>query len=114
MSGFYTLLLRGLVAFFGFTTLLGVLWFAGSPGGEAFVIPGTLMGFSSLAAAFATRRTLVTLCVVGIGAGLVLVAGDLGASRGIEWSVVAIRFLHIAVLATMAVTALKQSPGSLG
>lgn len=108
MSGLYTLLLRGLVAFFGFAMLLGVLWFAGSPGGGTFVIPSTLMGFSSLAAAFATRRTLVTLCVVGIGAGLVLVADDLDAPRGIEWSVVAIRLLHIAALVTMAITALER------
>src|SRR3990172_1491218 len=111
MNGLYTLL-RGLVAFFGFTDLLGVLWFADSLGG-AFIIAGVLMGFSSLAAALvpqrkrssgATRRTLVTLCVVGIGAGLVLVANDLGASRGIEWDVVAIRLLHIAALATMAIS----------
>jgi len=120
MSGLYTLS-RGLAGFFGFTTLLGVLWFADSPGGGAFIIPGLLMGFSSLAVAFipqrklsssATGRTLVTLCVVGIGAGLVLVADDLGASSGIEWDVVAIRLLHIAALAVMAVTALKWSPKS--
>lgn len=115
MIGLYTLS-RGLAAFFGFTVLLGILWFAGSPGGGAFVVPGILMGFSSLAAAFvpqrklssvATRRTLVTLCVVGIGAGFVLVADNLSASRGIEWDVVSMNVLHIAALATMAIMALR-------
>jgi hypothetical protein len=118
MSGLYTLL-RGFVAILGFTLLLGILWFSGSPGGGAFIIPGVLMGFSSLAAAFvpqrklssgATRRTLVALCVVGIGAGLVLVAKDLGVSSSIEWDVVAITLLHIATLATMAVIALRRPP----
>jgi hypothetical protein len=115
MSGIYTLS-RVLVAFFGFTALLGMIWFASSLSG-AFMTAGLLMGFSSLAVAFvpqrklssgAARRTLVTLCVVGIGTGLFLVADDLGVSRGIEWDVVAIRMLHIAALATMAVIALRQ------
>lgn len=109
--------LRGANGFFGFTTLLGVLWFADAPGGQAFIVPGLLLGFSSLVVAFipqrklskgTTQRTLVTLCVVGIGAGLVLVADDLGATSGIEWDVVAIRLVHIAALAIMAVIALKQ------
>ena len=119
MSGIYTLS-RGLAVFLGFTVLLSIVWFASSLGG-AFIIAGVLMGFSSLAVAFipqrklsssATRRTLVTLCVVGISAGLVLVADDLGASSGIEWDVVAIRLLHIAALATMAVIAWRQPPES--
>jgi hypothetical protein len=120
MSGLYTLS-RGLAGFFGITTLLGVLWFADAPGGQAFIIPGLLMGLSSLTVAFiaqrklsssATRRTLVTLCVVGIGAGVVLVADDLGVSSGIEWHVVAIRLAHIAALAAMAFIALRQPPES--
>lgn len=120
MSGLYTLS-RGLAVFFGFTTLLGVLWFAEAPGGETFIIPGVLLGFSSLAAAFVpqrklssgtTRRMLVTLCVVGIGAGLFLVADDLGVSSGIEWHVVAIRLVHIVALAAMAVITLKWLPKS--
>ncbi len=119
MSGIYTLS-RALAAFFGFTVLLGILWFADSLG-RAFITAGVLMGFSSLAVAFvpqrklsrgATRRIVVTLCAVGISAGLVLVADDLGASPGIEWHVVAIRLFHIAVLAMMAIIALKWSPNS--
>jgi hypothetical protein len=54
----------------------------------------------------------VILCVVGIGAGLVLVADDLGVSSGIEWHVVAIRLVHIATLTAMIVIALKWSPKS--
>lgn len=120
MNGLY-MLSRALVAFFGFTVLLGVLWFADSLGG-IFIIAGVLMGFSSLATAFipqrklssgVTRRTLITLCVVGTSSGLVLVADDLGASYGIEWHVVAIRLFHIAALATMAIVALKWSPSSM-
>lgn len=114
MSGLYTLS-RGFVIFCGFTTLLGVLWFASSLGG-ALIISGVLMGFSSLAAAFIpqrklsgdrTRRALITLCIIGACSGLILVAGDLGTSRGIEWDVVAVRLLHIAALATMTITALE-------
>ncbi len=119
MNGLYTLS-RGLAIFFGFTVLLSVLWFASSLG-KAFIIAGLLMGFSSLVAGFipqrklssgTTRRSLVVLCVVGIGAGLVLVADDLGTTSEIEWDVIAIRLLHIAALATIAVTALKRSPES--
>jgi hypothetical protein len=119
MNGLYTLS-RGLAVFFGFIVLLSILWFTSSLGGTL-IIAGVLMGLSSLAAAFipqrklssgATRRTLVTLCVVGIGAGLVLVADDLGATSGIEWDVVAIRLVHIAALAAMAVIALKWPPES--
>jgi len=116
MSGLYTLS-RIFVAFLGFTALLGVLWFASSLR-EAIIIAGVLLGISSLLAAFVpqhklsnreTRRTLIALCVIGIGAGLVLVVDDLGASRGIEWHVVTINLIHVAALATMAVTALKRS-----
>jgi len=119
MNGLYTLS-RGVAVFFGFTVLLSILWFASSLSG-AFIIAGLLMGFSSLTVAFipqrklskgTTRRALVTLCVVGIGAGLFLVADDLGATSGIEWDVVAIRLVHIAALAAMAVIALKH--GRLG
>ena len=112
---------RGVNGFFGFTTLLGVLWFADAPGGQAFIVPGLLLGFSSLVVAFipqrklssgTTRRTLVTLCVIGAGAGLVLVADNFSASGGIEWDVVAMNVLHIAALATMAVIALLRPPES--
>lgn len=118
MDNIYTLysLSRGLAAFFGFTVLLGVLWFIGSPGGGTHVVPNVLLGFGSIAAAFVpqrklsnatTRRTLVTLCVVAIGSGLVLIAGDLKAARGIEWDVIAIRLVHIAALATLATKSLS-------
>jgi hypothetical protein len=120
MTDLYTLS-RGITGFFGFTTLLGVLWFADAPGGQTFIIPGLLMGFSSLVVAFipqrklskgTIQRILVALCIVGIGAGLFLVADDLGATSGIEWDVVAIRLVHIAALAAMAVITLKWPPES--
>ena len=118
MGGIYTLS-RVLVAFFGFTTLLGVLWFSDSLGG-AFIIAGVLMGFSSLTIAVVpqrklssrtTRRTLVALCVIATGAGLVLLTDDFSASYGIEWDVVAMRLLHITALTTIAVKVLNWSPG---
>lgn len=111
---------RVLVVFFGLTTLLGVVWFANSLG-ETVVIVGIIMGLSSLGAAFvsfrmltsgATRRVLITLCAIGIGAGFILIANDLGASRGIEWDVVAIRLLHIVALATMAIKQETKIPES--
>lgn len=114
MSGLYTLS-RISTGFLGFTAIGGVVWFASSLS-KTIVLAGVLLGLTSLVVAFvpqrkllsgATRRTLVTLCVVGIGAGLVLVADNFNASRGIEWDVVAINLLHIAALATMAAIALK-------
>jgi hypothetical protein len=116
MKSLYTLL-RVLVAFLGFSVLLGVVWFVGSPGGQALLVPGVLMALSSLAVAFVpkrklsntgTQRILVALCVVGIGAGLVLVADDLGASHEIEWDVVVIRLVHIVALATMAIVSRRK------
>jgi hypothetical protein len=95
-----------------------VVWFAGAPGGQELLVPGILMAFSSLAVAFVpkrklsstgTQRILVVLCVVGIGAGFVLVADDLGVSHEIEWHVVAIRLVHIVALATMAIISKMQT-----
>ncbi len=115
MSGFYTLS-RVLVAFFGFTMLLGILWFSGSLS-RTIIFAGLLMGFSSLAASFVsqsklssgtTRRNLVALCVVGISTGLVLVADNLSASRSIEWDVVSMNIVHISALVAIAIMALKQ------
>lgn len=117
MTGLYTLS-RGVVVFLAFAVLLGVLWFADSLG-AASIVAGALTGFCSIAAAFVpqrklssdpTRRILITLCIVGTSSELILIADDLGTSRGIEWDVVALRFLHIAALATMALTALRWSP----
>jgi hypothetical protein len=116
---------RILAGFFGFTALLGVLWFSASQG-KVFVIAALSMGFSSLIAVFVPLRTLsstavrvflIVLCTVGVSAGLVLVVDDLMSSSGIEWSevewdVVAIRLLHTAALAAMAIVALKWSPES--
>lgn len=123
MKKLYTSL-RALVAFFGFTVFLGVIWFAGSPGGEVGVVPAILMAFSSLAVALiparkllnvGTRRILVVLCIVGVGAGIALVASDISTSQEIEWDVITIRLLHIVALATMAVLSiidkqLQQKP----
>ena len=115
MSGIYSAS-RVFVGFLGFIALGGVIWFASSLANEI-VLAGVLLGLTSLVAALipqrklsssATRRTLVTLCVIGAGAGLVLVADNLSASGGIEWDVVAMNVLHIAALATMAVIALRQ------
>lgn len=119
MSGIYTLS-RMLVAFFGFTTFLGVLWFSDSLGG-ILIISGVLMGFSSVAISFipqrklsspTTRRTLIMLCVIATGAGFVLLASDFSAPNGIEWDVVAIRVIHITALATIAIKALNWPPAS--
>src|SRR5919108_4028938 len=104
---------RILAGFFGFTALLGILWFSASQGG-LFVAAALSMGFSSIIASFvppralsnqATRVFLITLCIVGVGAGLILVADDLGALRGVEWDVVAIRLLHIGTLGVLATKA---------
>lgn len=108
---------RVLVLFFGLTALLGVLWFAGSSGGETLMLPGVVMGFSSLVAVFLpqrkwAQRIQVVLCVVGIGAGLVLLKYDFTAPHVIEWDVVAMRFLHIAALATMAIMAFNHPTGA--
>ncbi|OGI69262.1 MAG: hypothetical protein A2W18_07095 [Candidatus Muproteobacteria bacterium RBG_16_60_9] len=119
MSGIYGVL-RVFVGFFGFIALGGIIWFASSLA-SAIALAGVLLGLTSLVAAFIpqrklssgkTRRTLVTLCVVGAGAGLVLVADNFSASGGIEWDVVAINVLHVAALATMAVIALRRPPAS--
>lgn len=113
MSALYTTS-RILVAFLGFTALLGVLWFADSLD-RLIVVATVLLGLSSLAAAFVSqrklssgtiRRTLITLCVVAIATGLVLVADNLSASHAIEWHVVSINLLHIAAVAVMATRAL--------
>lgn len=111
---------RLLAGFFGFTALLSVLWFSASQG-KIFVTASLLIGFSSLAASFVPPRTLsnkavgalvTVLCVVGIGAGLVLVANDLsGPLSKVEWDVVAIRLLHIGALGVLAAKALKLLPG---
>lgn len=111
---------RLLAGFFGFTTLLGIIWFSDSLG-RAVIIAGLLMGFSSIAAALVPARALsnkavrplvTILCVVGIGAGLVLVANDVrGPLSKIEWDVLAIRFLHIGSLAVLAAKALQLLSG---
>jgi len=114
MSGLYVVS-RIFVGILGFIALGGVVWFA-STLGNTLVLAGLLLGFTSLVAAFvpqrklsssATQRVLVTLCVLGIGAGFVLVVDNLKVPREIEWDVVSINILHIAALATMAVIALK-------
>jgi len=119
MSGLYTTS-RIYAGFMGFTILGGILWFA-STLNSVIVMAGMVTGFSSLAVAFipkrklsshSTRRVIVGLCVIGIGAGLVLVVDDLNASRGIEWDVVIMKALDVAALAIMAVIALKWSPES--
>lgn len=111
---------RIFVGFLGFTALGGIIWFASSLANEI-VLAGVLLGLTSLVVAFipqrklssiATRRILVTLCVVGIGAGLALVVDNLSTSRGIEWDVVSMNVLHIAALATMAAIALRRPPES--
>jgi len=119
MSGIYGAS-RVFVGFLGFIALGGIIWFAGSLSSEI-VLAGVLLGLTSLVVALipqrklsssTTRRTLVTLCIVGAGAGLVLVVDNFSTSRGIEWDVVAMNVLHIAALATMAAIALKWSPKS--
>lgn len=112
MSVLY-ILSRILVAFFGVTTLLGVLWFAGSIS-KILTIAGVLLGLASLAAAFVpqrklssdtTRRTLVMLCAVGTGAGLILVADNFSASNAIEWHVVMVNLLHVTAFTVIAARA---------
>lgn len=119
MSGIYGVL-RVFVGFFGFIALGGIIWFASSLASKI-VLAGVLLGLTSLVVAFIpqrklssgkTRRTLVTLCIVGAGAGVVLVADNLSVSGGIEWDVVAMNVLHVAALAAMAFIALKQPPES--
>lgn len=116
MSGLYTVS-RIFVGMLGFIALGGVVWFA-SALNNTIVLAGVLLGLVSLAAVFvpqrklssgAIRRTLVALCLVGIGAGFILVADNLKAPRGIEWDVVSANILHIAALATMAILALRQN-----
>lgn len=114
MNALYTAS-RILVAFLGFTTLLGVLWFAGSL--EGFVVAASvLLGFSSLAAAFVplrklsrgvVRHILLALCATAIAAGIVLLADNFGTSQKIEWHVVSINLLHVGAIAVMALRALK-------
>jgi|SRR5581483_10901449 len=118
MKGLY-LWSRLLAGFFGFTTLLGILWFSGSQG-KVFVTAALVMGFSSLLASFISPRALSSskaasafvtmLCVAGVGGGFVLITDDFSATDGIEWHVIAIRLLHIGALGILAGRALKLLP----
>lgn len=114
------LLSQVIACVFGFITLGGLLWFAGSHS-MVVLTAGLLLGFSSVAVAFFPRRklsnsiargTLVTLCVVGACAGLVLTSNDLTASYGTEWDVVAMRLLPVAALAIIGIKTLDRSPNS--
>ena len=118
MKGIY-MWSRALAGFFGLTTLLSVLWFSASQG-KIFVTASMFMGFASVAVAVVPPRTLsnkavvalvTVFCIVGIGAGLVLVANDLsGPLNKTEWDVAAVRLLHIGALGVLAAKALKMLP----
>lgn len=119
MNGLYTVA-RIYAGIMGFIILGGILWFASALSG-AIVVAGMTAGASSLIASLipprkfsdgAIRRTLIGLCAIGIGAGLVLVVDDLSAPRAIEWDVVSMKTLDIASLAAMATIALKWRPAS--
>jgi len=110
--------LRGIIAFLGFSVLLGNVWFSDSLNGFV-LLAGIVLGANSLIAAFVpepnsttkkTQRVVVALCVVGLGAGLILVINDLRASGNIEWHVLAIRGLHLALLAVMAIKNFNRKP----
>ena len=109
---FYSLA-RVCAGFLGLTALLGIAWFATSLGTTEFAA-GLMLGLTSLAAAFVpqrklsikkVRRTIVLLCLVGIGSGLVLIAGNLAAPLKIEWDVVVINLLNLAALIVMVANA---------
>ena len=116
MDGIYTLS-RIYAGFMGFTSLGGILWFAGTLS-RMIVIAGTIAGVSSLAASLvpphklsrhSIQRTLIALCVIGVGAELVLIMDALTISHGVEWDVVSMEILNITALTTMAVKALNWS-----
>jgi len=110
------LLARIVAAVFGLVALGSVLWF-GSALSPTFITAALLLGFSSAVAFFprralasaSARKILFTLCVIGIVAGLVLITGDVSSPYGIEWDVVAMRLVHIAALATIAIKASERS-----
>ncbi len=117
MGGLYTLS-RIYAGLMGFIILGGILWFSSALSGTI-VAAGTIGGVTSLGVSLvpprklsnqSIQRTLITLCVIGVGAGLVLVWDDLNASGGIEWDVLSMKALDIVALATMAILALRRSP----
>jgi hypothetical protein len=114
MDGLYTLA-RSVVGFMAIITLGGVVWF-GSSLRNQILVAGVLLGCSSLVASLVPQRKLssraataflVAVSVIGTGAGVVLLADDLGEFPAIEWDVLSARILHVAALGTLAMRALR-------
>lgn len=104
---------RVTVGFLGFTSLVGVIWFGDAITGVEFT-GGLVLGLTSLAVALVpkrklnhtrARRAVVTLCVAGIAAGMVLVASNMAPPYPIEWDVIAINLLNVGALVAMAAKA---------
>lgn len=117
MSGLYTVS-RIFAGILGFISLVGVVWFS-SALNSLIAGAGALLALTSLAVAFvpqqklstpSVRGTAILLCVVGIGAGLVLTFDDLRASRDIEWDIVSMKLINLIALAVIAVVAFRKSP----
>lgn len=110
------LLARVATACFGLVTLIGVAWFSNSLG-PVLITSGLLMGLCSLTVAFLARseasrelqRIVFFLCLVGIAAGLVLIANDIRRSFEDEWPAVLMRLVHITALAVIAIEASGRS-----
>lgn len=109
----------------GFVTLWGLLFFS-SVLESTIVTASLVLSSTSLVVALIPQnklRTLPTrlvfflLCLLGVGAGLVLLWDNLDLSSGVEWDVVSASILHIAALALLALFAIKKisnkGPGSI-
>lgn len=104
---------RVIAGFLGFTSLVGVNWFGGALTSVDFT-SGLIIGLTSLAAAViparklshtSVLRALLTLCVAGSSAGMVLVASGLAPPYPIEWDVVIINLVNAGALVAMAAKA---------
>lgn len=104
---------RVIAGFLGFTALVGVSWFGGALT-SVDLTGGLILGLTSLAAAFiptrklnhaSALRTLLTLCIAGTSAGMLLVASGLAPPYPIEWDVVIINLLNSGALVVMAAKA---------
>ena len=120
MSSLYLVLSRYVVGIMGVLILWGLLFFS-STLQSAIVTAGLVLGSTSLVVALMPQRALCIfpvrlvfflLCVVGVGAALVLLWHRLGRSSGIELDVVSANILHIAALATLAIFRKPKVPES--
>lgn len=112
MNGLYGIA-RICAGLLGFTGLLGVAWFSTFLGSTEFA-SGLILGLTSLATALIpqrslsigkVRQTLLLLCLVGFGGGIVLISHNLASPHPVELDVVAMNLLNIGALVVIAIRA---------